>query len=255
MNIDPARRGVRAVLLDIEGTTTPIAFVHDVLFPYARTHVRAFLAAEWHTDDVREATRRLIVEHAQDAVHADSPPPLAAHGDAAARDSLARYVEWLMDRDRKSPGLKLLQGLIWEEGYRAGTLHGHIFPDVANAFRRWHAAGLALAIYSSGSELAQRRLFESTAEGDLTAFIAAYFDTSVGPKKAADSYAHICTRLQVNPGAVLFLSDVVGELEAASAAGLQVALVVRPGNQPQPEGHRYERIHSFDDVGAAAPPR
>jgi enolase-phosphatase E1 len=250
VTIDLARRGVRAVLLDIEGTTTPIAFVHEVLFPYARAHVRAFLDAQWHTDAVRDVTRQLIIEHAQDATHADAPPPLSSHGEAGGAESLVRYVEWLMDRDRKSPGLKALQGLIWEEGYRAGELRGAVFPDVAPACLRWQRAGIRLAIYSSGSELAQRRLFESTPDGDLSRFITAYFDTAVGPKRAAASYAHICTRLQSEPSRTLFLSDVVPELEAASVAGLQTALVIRPGNPPQPEGHRYERVHSFEEITA-----
>ena len=244
----PARRGFSAVLLDIEGTTTPIAFVHDVLFPYARTHLRAFLDAEWHSGAVKDATRQLIIEHAQDATHTDGPPPLSAHGEAGSAESLARYVEWLMDRDRKSAGLKALQGLIWEEGYRAGELRGQVFPDVAPAFRRWHAAGHRVAIYSSGSELAQRRLFESTPDGNLSPFIAAYFDTSVGAKRTPESYSHIASRLQLSPSSILFLSDVVAELDAAAAAGLQVGLVIRPGNPLQAEGHRYERVHSFDEI-------
>jgi enolase-phosphatase E1 len=198
-----AGRGVRVVLLDIEGTTTPIAFVHEVLFPYARARI----GAEWHA---------------------------------------------AMDRDDKSGELKRRQGLIWEQGYRAGELHGEVFPDVAPAIRRWRAAGLRVAIYSSGSELAQRLLFGSTPDGDLTALIDGFFDTAVGPKKSASSYADIARRLECAPREILFVSDVTAELAAAAEAGCQVVLSVRPGNAPQPDAGRYEAVESFDELDGAA---
>jgi enolase-phosphatase E1 len=243
-----AQRGIRAVLLDIEGTTTPIAFVHDVLFPHARAHAHAFLDVHHADDAVREATRRLIVEHAEDSTKTDSPPPLDIRSDAASRASMARYVEWLIDRDRKAPGLKLLQGLIWEEGYRAGELHGEVYPDVAPALTNLHRAGIRIAIYSSGSALAQQRLFASTPDGDLTPLITRFFDTEIGAKREVASYARICETLQVSPSLTLFLSDVVPELDAAAAAGLAVALTIRPGNPAQPDADRYEQITSFDQI-------
>jgi len=196
-----AARGVRVVLLDIEGTTTPISFVHDVLFPYARARI----GAEWHA---------------------------------------------AMDRDEKSSELKRLQGLIWEQGYRAGELRGEVFPDVAPAIRRWRAAGLRVAIYSSGSELAQRLLFGSTPDGDLTPLIDGFFDTSVGAKKVAASYAEIARRLGCDPREMLFVSDISAELAAAREAGCQVVLSVRPGNRAADE--LVESVTSFDELNGAA---
>jgi enolase-phosphatase E1 len=232
-------RGVAVVLLDIEGTTTPIAFVHDILFPYARTHLRAFLDA--HRDDpvVADAARLFAAEHAEDVRRGVNPPPLGA--------DLEPYARWLMDRDRKSPGLKLLQGHVWEEGYRRGELHGQVFDDVAPAIRRWREAGLGVAIYSSGSELAQRRLFESTPAGNLAPLFEGLFDTRVGGKLAPASYLAIARHLSRPPRDVLFISDVADELRAASEAGLQVVLSVRPGNREESDP-AFERVMSFEDL-------
>ena len=160
---------------------------------------------------------------------------------------MASYVESLMDRDRKSPGLKLLQGLIWEDGYRAGVLKGEVFADVPPALQRWRDAGVDVAIYSSGSELAQQLIFGSTADGDLTRFISRFFDTAVGAKNAPASYRRIAAELGRAPHRLLFISDVTSELDAAAAAGCAVALCVRPGNRPQPD-HAYPTISSFDEI-------
>jgi enolase-phosphatase E1 len=153
-----------------------------------------------------------------------------------------------MDRDRKSPGLKLLQGQIWDGGYRSGELRGVVFPDVVPAIRRWHDAGIRVAIYSSGSVHAQRRLFESTAEGDVTPLISAFFDTDIGPKTAPDSYVRIAGALGAAPGRVLFVSDVTAELSAARSAGLPVLLSSRPGNAAQPDAPAFETITGLDQV-------
>ncbi|MEZ5316390.1 MAG: acireductone synthase [Vicinamibacterales bacterium] len=236
-----ADRGVRVVLLDIEGTTTPIAFVHDVLFPFARARAAAFLAAHAGDPEVGTAVAELVAEHAADLARGEAPPPVDG--------GLAPYVHWLTDRDRKSTGLKRLQGLVWEAGYQAGALHGQVYPDVAPALARWHAAGVAIAIYSSGSELAQRRLFESTLPGDLTRYLSGFFDTRVGGKRDAASYARIAERLGHAPAAILFLSDVTAELHAARDAGLQVALSLRPGNPPQPDAAAFETFETFDAIG------
>ena len=243
-----AERGVRALLLDIEGTTTPIAFVHEVLFPFVRAKLRAFLDARWRSSELAEVRRHLAVERDADLGRGETPPPLRMANDERALTSLAAFVEWLMDRDRKSPGLKLLQGLIWEEGYRGGELHGLVFDDVPEAMRAWKAAGLTLAIYSSGSELAQRLLFQSTEHGDLTPLIAAFFDTGVGAKKESSSYARIAAALGRAPREMLFVSDVVAELDAAHAAGMQVVLSVRPGN-PEQAPHGYKTVHSLREIG------
>ena len=166
---------VTTIVLDIEGTTTPIAFVYDVLFPFARRRLRAYLRDPKNRDALREPLERLREEwsgHVRPEhghLTRDEDPSLAAGSDLGADlESVATYVNWLMDQDRKSTGLKLLQGLVWEEGYRNGELKGEVFSDVAPALRRWREAGIAVAIYSSGSELAQRLLFGSTAAGDLT---------------------------------------------------------------------------------------
>ena len=161
---------------------------------------------------------------------------------------MAAYVEWLMDRDRKSPALKLLQGHIWRRGYESGELEGELFPDVAPAIRRWRASGVKVAIYSSGSVLAQRLLFGHTPGGDLTPEIDGFFDTGVGPKASSASYRHIATALGCAPAVLLFVSDSTKELDAAAEAGCRVALCVRPGNLPLPAGHAFDIIHSFEEV-------
>jgi enolase-phosphatase E1 len=152
-----------------------------------------------------------------------------------------------MDRDRKSTGLKSLQGKIWEEGYRSGELKGEVYPDVLPALERWRSEGIDIAIFSSGSVQAQRSLFRSSTAGDLTRFILAYFDTSTGPKTAPMSYARIAAALERNPSEVLFLSDVVAELDAALTAGMQTALCVRTPESPPPAGaHRV--VRTLDSV-------
>ncbi len=229
--------GVRGILLDIEGTTTPIAFVHDVLFTYAKAHVRDFLVQ--HAHELADDVAQLRDEHAREV----DPPPLTE-----APDSIATYVHWLIDRDRKSTGLKSLQGKIWREGYTNGTLKSQVFADVRSAFERWQQAALKISIFSSGSVLAQQLLFAHTDNGDLTTFISDYFDTNVGAKGDAESYRRIATKMNLSPPEILFISDVVTELEAATAAGMQTRLSIRPGNQSQPDPDRFQIIHSLDEV-------
>jgi enolase-phosphatase E1 len=154
-----------------------------------------------------------------------------------------------MDRDRKSPGLKALQGHIWEDGYREGALTGDVFPDVPTAFRRWRDAGVRVSIYSSGSVLAQRLLFSSTPYGDLTPHIDRFFDTSVGAKVSADSYRRIAEALGLPASRQLFVSDVVAELDAARGAGYRVLLSVRPGNRPQQIAIPVDVVERFDEIG------
>jgi enolase-phosphatase E1 len=239
-------RGIGAVLLDIEGTTTPIAFVHEVLFPYARARLDAFLLDPREAADVADVARLLSEEHPRDVARGETPPPWPADPRADLRPAVAAYSRWLMDRDRKSPGLKLLQGLIWERGYQAGELRGIVYEDVPRALARWHEAGVQISIYSSGSELAQRRLFESVEGGDLTPLIAGFFDTSVGPKVGSESYTRIAARLSRRADEILFVSDVPAELSAAAQAGLHVLLSVRPGNPPH-DTAGLEVVRSFDE--------
>jgi enolase-phosphatase E1 len=231
---------VRAILLDIEGTTTPIAFVHEVLFSYARTHARDFLKA--NSTDVRADIARLREEHAADA---SNPPPL---DDNSLIDSIADYVEWLIARDSKSTGLKSLQGKIWRQGYLDGSLKSQVYADVPPALERWRASGLSINIFSSGSVLAQQLLFAHTDAGDLTKFIDYYFDTSVGKKGEAESYRRIAEALSLPANEILFISDVTAELAAAIKAGMQTLLSIRPGNPPQNNADRYRVIRSFDGI-------
>jgi enolase-phosphatase E1 len=234
---------IGAVLLDIEGTTTPIAFVHRTLFGHARARVSGFLQRHWDDPEVRADVARLRAEHAAESSQAS--PPLPSWKDDVAR--VTAYVHWLMAQDRKSTGLKSLQGKIWEEGYRAGELQSEVYPDVLPALERWRRQGMDIAIFSSGSVQAQQSLFHYTAAGDLTRFIRAYFDTTTGPKTAPASYARIAASLERHPSGVLFVSDIGPELDAARAAGMRTALCVRtPGAAPPAGTHPV--IHSFDQL-------
>ncbi len=204
--------------------------------------MRDFLERHGAEPDVGADVARLRAEHAAEPPGPPSPPPL--RDDTA---SLVAYVHWLMDRDRKSTGLKSLQGRIWEAGYQAGELRGQVYADVAPAFARWKGQGRDIAIFSSGSVQAQRCLFAHSSAGDLTPFIRAYFDTTTGPKTAAQSYERIAAALQRAPRAVLFLSDVRAELDAARAAGLETALCVRSRDtDSSPGGHPV--LHTFDEA-------
>lgn len=237
----------RAILLDIEGTTTPVAFVYEVLFPFARRHAAEFIRERYASDEMRAGLAALEAEHREDDAKGDGPPAWLDATDDARIDSATRYVHWLMDRDRKSTALKSLQGKIWEGGYRSGTLKGQVYPDVLPAFERWRAQARSIHIYSSGSVLAQRLLFAHTTEGDLTAHIDGYFDTTTGPKKEAASYRSISTQLGLPAASVLFLSDVTAELDAARAAGLRTALCVRPGTD-EPPSDAHTVVHTFDVI-------
>ena len=236
--------GVHAVLLDIEGTTTPIDFVFKVLFPYARSHTEQFL--EWHGSlpEVLEDLSGLWREHLQDIVQGFSPPALKNPNEPG---SFVRYIDWLIERDRKSTPLKSLQGRIWAEGYASGELCSQVFDDVPPALKRWHEQRRTVAIFSSGSVLAQKLLFAHTTAGDLTKFLSAYFDTTIGTKTDPASYGSIARTLELLPTEIVFVSDVVSELNGAQDAGLRVLLCKRPGNHLQPES-AYNIIQTFDGV-------
>lgn len=234
-------RGALGVLLDIEGTTTPIAFVHDVLFSYARENAKDFLTKNFDTDEVRADVELLRNEHAS------GDPALADDSRTAEIETLSTYIEWLIARDRKSTGLKSLQGKIWKQGYEDGSLKSQVFADVAPALERWHASGLSISIFSSGSILAQKLLFAHTEAGDLTRFIHSYFDTNIGKKGEPDSYRRIAASLGLQPNDVVFISDVTAELDAAHQAGMQTLLSLRPGNPPQ-DSSTHEVIQTFEHL-------
>jgi enolase-phosphatase E1 len=222
---------MRGILLDIEGTTTPIRFVYDVLFPFARRRVAAYVV----NADISDLRR----EYEEDSRSGDNPPDWST-------DPIP-YIHWLMDQDRKSTALKRIQGEIWREGYRSGELHGEVFDDVAPALQRWQDKGIDVRIFSSGSILAQRLLFSTTSAGDLTKFLRGYFDTTTGPKNDPTSYRQIADAFGVSPPEILFLSDVTRELDAARSGGMQTLLCVRPGNHAQPK-HTHSVITTFADV-------
>ena len=240
-----AAANVQALLLDIEGTTTPIDFVYKVLFPYARHNVRAFV--ELHHNDLLDDISALKAEQRIDSETGANPPAWRESSPDSLVESIAGYVDWLMDLDRKSTALKSLQGKIWEAGYLNGRLHSEVYPDVPPAFARWTGQQKRIYIYSSGSILAQQLLFAHTTNGDLTGYISGYFDTTIGPKKVAASYQSIAAAIGCDAGEVLFLSDVTGELDAARNAGMQTTLCVRPGNaETQSDTHR--AVRTFAEV-------
>ena len=244
---DPSADGpIRAVLLDIEGTTTPIAFVTEVLFPYARRHLRRYLEQHLASPAHGSLWARLREEHETDHRLDPRVPEWSGSAQSSA-EAIAAYVAWLMDRDRKSTGLKELQGRIWEEGYARGDLVGDVFPDVPRALSRWRAEHRLACIFSSGSTHAQQLLFKHSSAGDLTPYLTAYFDTTTGPKGEPASYRRIAESLNVASEAVVFVSDVTRELDAARATGMRTRLAVRPGNPPAPaSGH--ERLISLDEI-------
>jgi len=231
--------GIRGILLDIEGTTTPIQFVYDVLFPFVRLELDAYLRVHDDEPQIQEILQALQREHADDAKKNSATPqwqsaPLA-------------YVNWLMDQDRKSTALKALQGRIWYDGYHSGRLRGQVFPDVPPALDRWQKLGLDVRIFSSGSELAQRLLFANSESGDLTRFLRGYFDTTIGSKTDPSSYGSIAAAFGFPPEQIVFVSDATRELDAAQHQGLVTLLCRRPGNPPQGiRGHR--TIFSFDEI-------
>ncbi len=228
----------QGILLDIEGATTPISFVYETLFPFARKELRT-ACLQTMNPEIENAIQLLNTEW-------DSEPWIVKEGLGSFGNG-SEYAAYLMDQDSKSTGLKKLQGLIWEGGYRDGHLKSVVFEDVPAAFKRWSDQGIRIRIYSSGSVLAQKLIFGFSDHGDLTGFIEGYHDTTTGPKKESDSYSRIAESFDLPPKEILFLSDNLEELDAARTAGLQTTQVVRPGNPPSPD-HDYPIISSFDNL-------
>lgn len=207
---------IKAILTDIEGTTSAVSFVFDVLFPYAAEHLPQF-----------------VLDHAgEPAVAAQLDAVRVESGEAEA--DLIRVIEILLGwiaEDRKATSLKALQGMIWAEGYQAGQLKGHVYPDAVEALKRWKEEGYGLYVYSSGSVQAQQLIFGCSEAGDLTPLFSGYFDTSSGPKREVESYRRIAERIGLPAEEILFLSDVVEELDAAQQAGLQTCGLAREGGE------------------------
>jgi len=222
---------IRAIVTDIEGTTSSLFFVKDVLFPYARARMAAF---------VRERAQDPDVARQLEAVRREAGDP-ALTQEAA----IEQLIAWI-DQDRKITPLKALQGMIWEDGYRRGDFQGHVYEDAVRALRGWKARGLALYVYSSGSVQAQKLLFAHTGFGDLTPLFAGYFDTTIGGKLEAVSYRAIAGSIGVAPGELLFLSDVCAELDAAASAGCRTCWLVRDGVPDA--GTVHPQVRDFDSI-------
>ncbi|OWJ94862.1 acireductone synthase [Pseudomonas sp. A46] len=223
---------IKAILTDIEGTTSAVSFVFDVLFPFAARHLPEFVLAR--ADEPEVATQL-------DAVRRDSGEP-----DASVQRVVEILLGWIAE-DRKATPLKALQGMVWEQGYRAGQLKGHVYPDAVEALRRWKQEGYDLYVYSSGSIQAQKLIFGCSEAGDLSPLFSGYFDTTSGPKREADSYRRIASAIGRPGEEILFLSDVVQELDAAREAGLQTVGLAREGGVL--DGH--ETVASFAVIDLA----
>ncbi len=235
---------VQAYLLDIEGTTTPVDFVHRTLFQYAGDKLASYLEARAVDAKLLCDLRELRREYESDIQH---ERVTAIWPDDDKPQSALAYLQWLIRADRKYSAWKAIQGRIWEAGYRAGELRGEVFADVPPALRRWHGSGKTIAIFSSGSTLAQELLFRYSAAGDLTRYIDYYFDTTIGMKREISAYRRIADALDLPPRRILFVSDIVDELKAASTVGMQTALSIRPGNAPV-EDPEFPQLSSFEEV-------
>lgn len=226
----------RAILTDIEGTTSSISFVRDVLFPYARRALPGFVAVHGREPEVRRWL---------DAVATEA-------GGLCQDDMIVETLQGWIDQDRKHTALKALQGLVWEAGYRNADFTAPIYPDAAPTLRRWHALGLPLYVYSSGSVPAQKLFFGHSDAGDLTGLFSGWYDTEMGGKREPGSYARIAAAIGEPAHGILFLSDVVEELDAARSAGMQTVLVDRIEDYPRPRhgdaAHGHARVASFLDI-------
>lgn len=215
---------IKTIVLDIEGTTIPIDFVRETLFPYAKSKLGAFLAAGLAS--LRDEIAELKSEYRKDFQD-------QIYGRKFAEDdpeTVAKYLEFLIDVDRKSTPLKSIEGRIWRAGFESGDLESPVFADVPGALADWRSEGRTIAVFSSGSVLAQRLIFSHTTAGDLTRFISAYFDTNTGKKQEPESYSSVARELGSKPAECLFVSDTLIELDAARAAGFRTVLSVREGN-------------------------
>lgn len=220
---------IKAILTDIEGTTSSVSFVFEVLFPYARAHLPDFVRA--HAEEAEVAAQLA-------AVRAESCEP-----DADLERVIAILLDWIA-ADRKATPLKALQGMIWQQGYQSGQIKGHVYPDAVEALQRWKAEGYALYVYSSGSIQAQKLIFGYAEAGDLTPLFSGYFDTTSGGKREMASYQRIAAAIGLSAEEILFLSDVKEELDAAQQAGMQTVGLAREGGRL--EGHRV--VGSFGEV-------
>ncbi|MCH2128096.1 MAG: acireductone synthase [Pirellulaceae bacterium] len=233
------------ILLDIEGTTSSISFVYDVMFPFVRRELEKFLQNHWHEDGL-DAVREQM---AKDSGYSSFESWLSASGSESPQACLQQEAIRLMDDDVKATGLKKLQGLIWKSGFESGELCAHVYDDVYPALNRWQNNQIDIRIFSSGSIQAQKLFFGHTTKGDLLHYFQAHYDTTIGSKRDADSYRTIANQFGLEPDQVLFVSDVTAELDAAREARMATLLCVRPGNPPQSTQSGHEEIRSLDAIG------
>jgi enolase-phosphatase E1 len=238
---------VCVILLDIEGTTTPVDFVYKTLFPYARQKMQSFLRQHSDDPEIRSLVAQLRIQHQRDEAGNAHPSAWNHETDDALLDSSVAYAHWLMARDSKCTPLKVLQGRIWQAGYARGELRGEVYDDVPRALQRWQRQQREISIYSSGSILAQTLLFQTTKFGDLTRHISAFFDTQVGAKNETESYRKIVASLGHAPAKALFISDAAKEIEAAQAAGMPAILCQRDVNPPA-SAINQPVIRTFDEL-------
>ncbi len=221
---------IKAIVTDIEGTTSSLSFVKDVLFPYARAHVADYVRQ--HQDE--PSIKQLIADTCHEA-----------NISLNTENAIKQLIEWI-DQDKKITPLKALQGLIWEAGYKQGDFNGHLYQDAIDNLKSWKANGISLYVYSSGSVLAQKLLFGHTDEGDLTPLFSGFFDTNIGGKKESDSYRKIAEQIGCPAHDILFLSDIKEELDAAKAAGFQTIWLTR---DQEPDAHaNHCQVSSFNDI-------
>ncbi len=218
---------VRILLLDIEGTTAPIDFVYKTLFPYASRNLEPFLREHFSGPEIAALVQELKARHERDSAAGLRPAAWLSGSDEAELRSCVAYAQWLIARDSKCTPLKTLQGKIWQRGFASGELHGEVYADVPRAFERWRKQQRDICIYSSGSVLAQRQLFQSVISGDLTPYIRAFFDTQTGIKTAGESYKKIAASLGRSPRECFFISDAPKEVEAAQSAAMLAVLCDR----------------------------
>ena len=223
------------MLLDIEGTTSSISFVYDVMFPFVRRELDGWLEENWGSAACQAACEQIT----HDAGWEDSRRQILRPQDIS--DEVVR----LMDDDVKATGLKQLQGLIWESGFTSGEMLAHVYEDVPGALLNWNANGLDVRIYSSGGIAAQKLFFGHTEFGNLLPQFNGHYDTTTGSKKDQASYAAIACEFDLPAGEIVFLSDVIAELDAARAAGMQTCLCIRPGNKPIEPGHGHPAVSNF----------
>ncbi len=237
---------IKAIITDIEGTTTSLSFVKDTLFPYARAKLGEYIRR--HEDDPQV---RKLLDDVEQEINKDPCLHLTNETASCVRPSkdvgqlIEQLLRWI-DRDKKVTPLKTLQGLIWEEGYEQGAFHGHLYQDAAENLKDWKARGLDLYIYSSGSVHAQKLLFAHTDYGDLTSLFSGFFDTHIGGKKEQASYRKIAKQVGYPEDQILFLSDMKEELDAARAAGMNTIWLTRD-SIPDPQAE-HRQVHSFDEI-------